>query len=340
MPLVEHAGKFLIADALKAYSENFRLLSSDNPYLFSLNGQTYSAHVSETHFAARDNRDEYRIQIPRVVRETQRRRMGTGTRPVFLGYLQERGGFFTGWEPAYAFSLRAQDVGSVYVPRSKVLRAASEFATIDFRRAGNLRRDTSKISFRPDFLGFYLENLEALHAALTKDELIGAFDRLASVLESEEFTGTSVSEVELGGQRRLVSSTRTGFARDPKFKFAVLAAYGGACCICELQLGLVQAAHIIPHSHNDCVEDVINGLALCVAHHKLYDDALLLPSSQSHLILNQERVEHLQNIGQDSGLTGIRRLAAQQYRVPDHEPSRPDDGFLERGVRIRLGTDT
>lgn len=118
MPLVEHAGKFLIADALKAYSENFRLLSSDNPYLFSLNGQTYSAHVSETHFAARDNRDEYRIQIPRVVRETQRRRMGTGTRPVFLGYLQERGGFLpVGSQPTRSRYVRKMSAPYTFLGR-------------------------------------------------------------------------------------------------------------------------------------------------------------------------------------------------------------------------------
>ena len=339
MPLVEHAGKFLIVDALKDYSEDFRLLSSDNPYLFSLNGHTYSAHVSETHFAARANPDEWRIQIPRYVRETQRQRARAGTIAAFLGYLPERGGFFTGWEPLYVFSLRSLDVGSVYVPKSRVLLAGSEFATIDVKRAGNLGRDTSKISFRPDFLGFYLENLSALHAATTEDELNGAFEGLATVLESDEFSGRTEAEIEVGGERKLVTATRTGFARDPKFKFDVIAAYGGACCICDRQLGLVQAAHIIPHSHPDCEEIVTNGLALCVLHHKMYDDALLLPSSRRQLFLNHERVEHLQNIGQDSGLPEVRKVAAQLYRVPDHEPSRPDDRFLERGIGIRLGTD-
>jgi putative restriction endonuclease len=339
MPLVEHAGKFLIADALKGYSEDFRLLSSENPYLFSLNDRTYSAHVSETHFAARANRDEWRIQVPRLVRDLQRERANTGVIPVFLGYLAERGGFFTGWEPAYVFSLRSEILGSVYVPRSKVLLAASEIATIDVARAGNLRRDTSKISFRPDFLGFYLENLIPLHAANDRHELEAAFDRLAPILETDEFSGRSETEVELGGERRLVTATRTSFARDPKFKFEVLNAYGGRCCVCELQLGLVQAAHIIPHSHPACQEVVTNGLALCVLHHKLYDDALLLPYSARRLILNQEKVEHLQNIRQDSGIDQIRILASQRYRVPEHEPSRPNEGFLERGVRIRLGTE-
>ena len=73
MPLVEHAGKFLIVDALKDYSEDFRLLSSDNPYLFSLNGHTYSAHVSETHFAARASRRSTRSS------QTLRSRAPAGT---------------------------------------------------------------------------------------------------------------------------------------------------------------------------------------------------------------------------------------------------------------------
>ena len=338
MPLVEHAGKFLIADALKGYSESFRLLSSDNPYLFSLNGKLYSAHVSETHFAARDNADEWRIQVPRIVRDVQRERANAHVTPVFLGYLPERGGFFTGWEPAYVLSLRSTTLGSVYVPRSKVLLAASEIATIDIARAGNLGRDTTKISFRADFLGFYLENLIALHAANDADELEGAFDQLAPILEADQFSGESQTEVELGGERRTVTATRTSFVRDPKFKFDVLSAYGGRCCICDRQLGVVQAAHIIPHCDPTCQEIVTNGLALCVLHHKLYDDALLLPSSNRRLVLNRERVEHLQNIGQDSGIGEIRQLALLQYRVPEHEPSRPDNEFLERGVRIRMGT--
>lgn len=61
-----------------------------------------------------------------------------------------------------------------------------------------------------------------------------------------------------------------------------LDAYKKTCCVCRRQLGLVQAAHIIPHSEPDSPNTVQNGLAMCIEHHRLYDDSLLLPGPGQH----------------------------------------------------------
>ena len=79
------------------------------------------------------------------------------------------------------------------------------------------------------------------------------------------------------GKREKFAFVRTSYPRDPVFKYQVMKAYGHACCVCGRQLGLVQAAHIIPHSIPESPNNVNNGLALCVEHHNLYDDGLLLP---------------------------------------------------------------
>lgn len=338
MPITEKSMRFLLSDALRGYSQKFRLLSDANPYAFELNDRRYSAHASIVHFAARANPDEWRIQVPRNVRALQEERSRAGYKVLFLGFFDEFP-TFTGWEAEYLFSMRSNDMGTVYVPQSQAALAEKNLAALDRKPALNLGRQTAKVTLRNEFLGFYVENADACHASRSQDELERAVGRLAEFVEKAGAVGDVSVRVDIGGERRIVTLTRVAFARDPAFRDAVLKAYSGTCCVCGRQLGLVQAAHIIPHSHPDCTQGVVNGLALCVEHHKLYDDALLLPSSGQHFHLNEDRVEHLRNIGQDSGIDAIRALAATQYRVPEHVPSRPRDDYLDRGVRIRLGTD-
>ena len=99
-------------------------------------------------------------------------------------------------------------------------------------------------------------------------------------------------------------------------KLRVLDAYLHTCCVCDRQLGIIQAAHIIPHSEFDSPNDVQNGLAMCVEHHLLYDDALLLPGPDRKLIINNSRVDYLKNTNQEKGLDKIEALNGEQYSVP------------------------
>jgi putative restriction endonuclease len=165
--------------------------------------------------------------------------------------------------------------------------------------------------------------------------------RFASGPRATPRVGLDVSEglVSLGGVRKRIAVTRTLYARNPAFTRSVLAAYRTSCCVCGHQMGLVQAAHIIPHGHPDSVDQVVNGLALCVEHHKLYDDGLLLPTEGQRLILNPDRVEYLRVIKQDSGIDKLKAIAAKGYTRPKDKRHCPNEEFLGRGVRIRLGTD-
>lgn len=327
---------FFMLDALRRYTEDFRLTDGQNPMSFTMNGREYSVHVSEIHFAARKNPDEWRIQIPRAVIDIQRARQQAGVAVAFIGFFPD-GTVFSAWEPDYVFSLAPEDVGSVYVSRTHWQTVLRDNAALEERRANNLRRMTRKISLGQDLAGTYLENIGIFHAFAGEQELVRAVDQVGPAATTESFGGTAEQEVIVAGQRRTITATRTSYVRDPRFRERVLQAYGGSCCVCGKQLGLVQAAHIIPHCDPTCVEDVTNGLALCIEHHKLYDDALLLPSAGQRFHLNEFRVEHLRNIGQDSGIDAVRALAQTNYRVPDHVPSRPNDDYLERGRIIRLG---
>ena len=64
--------------------------------------------------------------------------------------------------------------------------------------------------------------------------------------------------------------------RDPRFRSIVLTAYYEQCAICKYDIKMngaaiaLEAAHIQMHSAGG-PDDVNNGLALCVIHHKLFD---------------------------------------------------------------------
>jgi putative restriction endonuclease len=52
---------------------------------------------------------------------------------------------------------------------------------------------------------------------------------------------------------------------------AVLAAQGGCCALCGLDVPVaLEAAHVVP-KEEDGTDDPRNGLALCAAHHRMFD---------------------------------------------------------------------
>ena len=76
-------------------------------------------------------------------------------------------------------------------------------------------------------------------------------------------------------KRQRIQVTSTAYPRNPRFRQAVLEAYSYRCAMCGIQLGLVDAAHIVPHAHLQGHDVVSNGLALCSLHHRSFDTGLL-----------------------------------------------------------------
>jgi putative restriction endonuclease len=330
---------YFLYDSLRKYSEDFQILTDSNPYAFLLNGVKYSVHASEIHDSGigRENPDEWRIQLQGEIKRKQVERYNQGYRILYIGFFPN-GSTFSAWEPARIAALSTNGTGSVYIPFSYQERVAQIGGAVRTVNATNLGRRSVELALPTEALGFYIENYNLLHGVTTEAELLPILEESQHAVYSGVFVGTEISEVVVKGLRKLITVTRTAYARNPRFREAVLTAYGHSCCVCNRQLGLVQAAHIVPHQHAESVDHVSNGLALCIEHHKLYDDALLLPRAGRVLHLNPHRVEHLKNIGQIFGLTEIQALAATKYRIPHHAQSCPSDDKLERGMRIRLGT--
>jgi putative restriction endonuclease len=338
MALDKNLLHYFVRDALAPYSENFNVLERNNPTILQLNGKTYSVHVSYVHDSGnmRDNPDEDRIQIQRKIIEGQGKSQAEGIEVAFIGFF-DGGKTFVAWEPRYVFSQNPKKGGSVYARRSHADLALEQFAAAREIKARNLGEVTLAIALPSTALGFYLENIEHFHRLPNEASIVNLMKSHSSTFTDGGIGTGGEIDVEENEQREKFTYERKAYPRDPHFKKWIMDAYEQTCCVCNRQLGLIQAAHIIPHSVEDSPNIVQNGLAMCIEHHHLYDDALLLPGPDQRLVFNDERAEYLRQTNQDKGLDGIAALAKQQYQIPNDAELRPSDDFLQRGLEIRLG---
>ncbi len=333
---------YFLEDALQGYSEDFRITSTKNPVKFVLNGKKYSAHVSYVHDSgnARTNEDEARIQISRTMRDAQKEAFRQGDVIAFIGFY-ENGEVFAGWEPNYILASAATTVTSVYAKKSHNQAAKDFGAALDIKVSPVLGRETQTLAFPKNVLGLYLENIDVLHETRDVQDLRRLLVSAPELVDAKStFKDGKVEYNFLGAanrEKKVIVSQRVSYARNPKFSKAILDVYNGACAVCGKQLGIVEAAHIVPHSHDACVDDITNGIALCVEHHKLYDNGLLLPHINKRLFLNDEKIIFLREIGRDAGIEDVREKARHEYTVPQNTAHHPNADFLDLGLKIRLG---
>ena len=329
---------YFLRDSLRPYSEDFTVSDKRNPAVISLNSHLYSVHISYVHDSGnhRDNEDEVRIQISLGLIDQQRERYNAGQRIAFIGFF-EGGKSFVAWDPRHVFSLQARTVVSVYARQSQEERVETQFAAVHQFNARLLRETSFAIALPSNALGFYLENIAHFHRIRSENHIQSLIRGHSEILEDNTRGISGDLEVGQGEERERFTFTRKAYPRDPRFKKYVLAAYNRACCICNRQLAIVQAAHIIPHSEPDCPNTVSNGLALCIEHHRLYDDALLLPGPGYELVFNDERAEYLRQTGQGRGLNEIAENHGRKFHIPAQANCRPSDNYLRRGLEIRMG---
>ncbi len=96
--------------------------------------------------------------------------------------------------------------------------------------------------------------------------------------------------LQLGADEREWAE-RTVMARvhQPLFRAKVMTAYEETCAICSLRhKQLLDAAHIIPDSHERGVALVTNGISLCKIHHAAYDGNFIGISPDYKVVVNSE----------------------------------------------------
>jgi putative restriction endonuclease len=115
--------------------------------------------------------------------------------------------------------------------------------------------------------------------------------------------------------------------RDASFRGAVLTAYEQRCAVCGLDVRLagaqlaLDAAHIKWHQAGG-PDEVRNGLALCVLHHKLFDRG-------AFTVTVQRVVELSQHLHGTAGFDVLLRHHGQAIRLPQRPDWLPGPEYLE-----------
>lgn len=138
---------------------------------------------------------------------------------------------------------------------------------------------------------------------------------------------TSVAEEYL---RRYVLRETKQRVHQPVFRATVMRAYATRCAVCSLRHGeLLDAAHIVPDSHEHGIASVRNGLALCKIHHAAFDAHILGIRPDLVVEIRSDLLDEVDGPMLQYGLKERHRQALMV--VPKARNERPDRQMLEIG---------
>jgi putative restriction endonuclease len=136
-------------------------------------------------------------------------------------------------------------------------------------------------------------------------------------------------------QRQEAIVTLRRKVREYDFRDRVLRAYGHECAMCGYQLGLVEAAHIIPVADPGSHDETRNGVALCSLHHRAYDTALLGINGRYEVLLNKPVLRKLTDEHRGGGVDHFQQGLRKRIVLPAAAAEIPRPADLERALMLR-----
>lgn len=315
--------RYLLIDSLKLYSDFTFFVEGNNPYLFTVNKKSVYIYVRNTHSsgAGRDNSDECRIQINKT--DAFLTALNTKELVFFFGYSDDYG-IFTAWNP-FLLKKRINEKSTISVySRFSIQEKAKKQGVAVYVDNNNQKI----ISFRPEYLGLYLENFSEMHQSSEKI-LLNLISQSDNVEETEE----KGKKIQIDHEKFTLTKQR--HARDSSFRKKVYIAYDNRCAFSGIQLDLVEAAHIIPHSHKLGTDEIQNGICLSPLHHKAFDAGLVFIDEEYNIKINKAKVEYLEKMGKDGGLKKFSDLQYEKIRFPKVEKFKPSIKNIHIANKIR-----
>lgn len=315
--------KYLLIDSLKVYSEDIEYLSGENPYLFNVNKIPIYILIKNLHDSGkgRGNRDESRVQIARSKNFLAVKNSG---KPVLIFGYSKKDNTFTAWNP-YIFleRINKRKTISLYsrfsIQKKAIGQGISEYEDNNGQRI---------ISFKPEYLGLYLENYPEMHQSDEKT-------LLDLIKQSEETEETEDKGVAINIDKQTFTVTHKKFKRSVKFKKLVYEAYSHRCAICGIQLELIEAAHIVPHSDKKGNDDPKNGICLCSLHHTAYDGGLIYFKEDFIIKINKEKVKYLEKTKKDGGINKFIEMQFDKLSLPSSHLFYPSEEYISLANKIR-----
>lgn len=265
--------------------------------------------------------DEYRIQITGVRKFSPEK----NARNLVLGWSDDFE-VFAGWD----IRLHRKALGNS--PSFQI----NEKALLQARLAGFApyvkANGEMAIAFRPDFISTYIEFLESLHDS-------GKIPAEAAVLTRLSEDAEDVDEEEIDDEvaekrkRALVSTWRS--VRSNNFSRRVLTAYSRRCAMCDVQLRLIDSAHILPVDQPDSTDQTSNGVALCALHHRAYDRGLVTFDSAFKIRVNEGMVKVLKEADETGGLPAFRKALRTVMHTPPDKKDLPATKYVVKANILR-----
>lgn len=321
--------RYLLIDSLKLYSDNVNFIDGNNPYRFSINKKVFYVLIRNVHESGngRKNPDECSVQLSNSKGFVQSLNSQIDT--IILGYFADEK-VFTAWDPRFQNDRFGLDFKSkakssnvrIYSRFSKQTEAAQ-------KKISSYRdnKDQSIISFKPEYLGLYLENIQTIHQL--SDE------KLLELVEKSDSLNDEHSDGEFNTTEGLLTITHARQKRDPNFRRKIYDAYNHKCAMCGIALEVIEAAHIIPHSHELGTDEVDNGISLCALHHTAYDRSLIYFDESLNIKINENKIEYLEKVGLDSGIRKFEKLSFDKILIPDNHLFRPNKGNIKIANQTR-----
>ncbi|ETT25688.1 restriction endonuclease-like protein [Rhodococcus rhodochrous ATCC 21198] len=168
--------------------------------------------------------------------------------------------------------------------------------------------------FQPVFPVYLVAEEPALHQFVVATEFARDLHHVDSQAEAQ--------------LRRYVLAETKRRLHQPVFRATVMRAYETHCAVCALGHGeLLDAAHIVPDSHEEGIASVSNGLALCKIHHAAYDARILGITPDFVVEIRQDLLEEVDGPMLEHGLK--ERHGERLMVLPTSREERPDRRLLE-----------
>jgi putative restriction endonuclease len=252
-------------------------------------------------------------------------RASPGARTFILGWSAETNVF-----AAFDYRFHAGQIGnspSIQTDLPALEAAAQDGLGVFAKTTGEL-----SIGVRPDMFGLYVEQMQALHASGTSQAQLSLLRRMA---EDALDVGFDEIDASVPPQRRKVMTATLRLLRDRRFSQKVLSAYRHRCAFCEIQLRLLDAAHILPVAHPDSDDLVTNGVALCALHHRAYDAALVRFDDTYSIEISTAAIAGLASAGLSGGAQQFAAALRPSLLLPKAKAEHPSAQMIGKANALR-----
>jgi putative restriction endonuclease len=309
--------------AIQASGWNAIVLNSGHPFRISMyrgdNRVIFLCYIwNLTHGGYPRDPNELRIQVTGVDRFT----IESGSKTLVLGYGEDEK-MFAGFDVTkHRISMSGRS------PSFQIRRETLHHAkTTEFYPQIRQNNEIA-IAFLPEFFATYVNELEALHGSAQHPQDVLAVRQIADT------NTTDLQDVPAGPRRTVVEEIQRK-VRDTRFRKNVLATYGYRCAASDIQLDLLDAAHIIPVEHERGTDETKNGLCLSAIHHRAFDNGLLGIKRNYSIVFHDENFTKLRAIGWDGGEKAFRESCRDAINLPSRREFYPDPDYLVFGQVLR-----